>query len=71
MPITISKKELPNDDLVIIPRREYERLKSGQVPVHYLRGGAARRLDRRVASALREHRSGKTKLTNSLDELIS
>ena len=71
MPITIFKKELPDDDLIIIPRREYERLKADQIPTVYLQGKAAKRLDTRVAASLRAHRQGKTRLTHTLADLIS
>ena len=76
MAITILKKsQIQNDDLVIIPRKEYEVLRSKaenvpSFPVIQLRGSAARKLDRRVASAVREYRSGKLKAVKTLRELI-
>ena len=76
MAIAILKKStIPNDDLVVISRREYEALKdkaenTGSVPVVHLRGNAAKKLDRRVAAALREYKSGKLKPVRSLRELL-
>ena len=34
--ITISKNLIKNDDLVIIPRKEYESMKAQMVPTFYL-----------------------------------
>lgn len=72
MTIAILKKaDIPtNDDLVVIPRREYESLKASQIPVVFLKGKAAQRLDRRVAAALREYKAGKLKPIQSLRELL-
>lgn len=77
MAIAILKKaDIPtNDDLVVIPRKEYEELKDKAAnaisfPVVRLRGNAARKLDRRVAAALREYRQGKTKVLHSLRDLM-
>ena len=52
--ITISKKLIPRDDLVIISRREYEKFlyiakKKGYV-----------KLDKELNEAIREHKTGKT-----------
>lgn len=77
MTIAILKKaDIPtNDDLVVIPRREYEDLKGKAAsavsfPVVHLKGNAARKLDRRVTAALREYRAGKLKPIRSLRELL-
>lgn len=54
MTIAILKKsDIPNDDLVVIPRTEYETLKASQIPTVFLKGKAARRLDARVSAAQR------------------
>lgn len=77
MTIAILKKtDIPaNDDLVVIPRKDYEDLKEKagsavSFPVVHLRGNAARKLDRRVTAALREYRQGKTKILHSLRDLM-
>lgn len=76
MTIAILKKaDIQNDDLVVIPRREYEELKDKAdsavaFPTVRLRGNAARKLDRRVAAALLEYRQGKTKVLRSLRDLM-
>lgn len=56
MTITIPKKAIQaiqDDDVVLIPRTEYERLCASQVPTVFLKGKAARRLDARVSAAQR------------------
>lgn len=65
--ITIPKSVTGREELVVIPRKEYERMKAGMVPTFYLKGKAALRLDRRVEKALREHRAGRTE---SLDSFL-
>lgn len=77
MTIAILKKsQIRNDDVVLIPRREYDSLKERAtttapfVPVVQLTGNAARKLDRRVTAALREYRQGKTKVLHSLRDLM-
>lgn len=71
MAIAILKKaQIKNDDLVIIPRKEYETLRENQIPVVFLKGKAARVLDRRVERSLREYRQGKTKVLRSLRDLM-
>jgi len=67
--ITISKKVLQNDDIVILPRREYEKLKASAIPVLYLRDEKAQKLDKRVNKSVREYKLGKTKSIKSLKEL--
>lgn len=68
--LTIPRTMARNDDLVVLPRRDYEKLKANQVPVRYLTGRAAVRLDRRVTEALRARRAGKTRRINSLADLM-
>lgn len=71
MTIAILKKDqIQNDDLVIIPRKEYEVLKENQIPTIFLKGKSARVLDRRVMLSLREYRQGKTKALHSLRDLM-
>lgn len=71
MTIAILKKSrIRGDDLVVIPRQEYELLKASQIPTLFLKGGAARRLDARVSQALAEYRTGKLKPVSTLRELL-
>lgn len=49
----LKKRDIPNDDLVVIPRKEYEALRAGQIPSVFLKGKVARRLDARVSAARR------------------
>lgn len=71
MAVTILKKaNIPNDDLVVIPRKEYERLQASQIPTVFLKGKSALNLDRRVAASFREYRQGKTKVLHSLRDLM-
>ena len=67
--IIIPRKLAPKDDLVVIPRKEFEYMKSRMIPNIFLKGRAAGKLDRRVGSALKEYRSGKTKEIHSLADL--
>ncbi len=68
--VTISKEIIKNDDVVVMPRREYERMKASMVPTQFLKGKAAVRLDKRVARSLEEHRRGLTKRIRSLADLM-
>ena len=71
MTIAILKKsQIQNDDVVLIPRREYEMLKGNHIPTVFLKGKNARKLDRRVNASLREYRQGKTKILHSLRDLM-
>ena len=58
--ITIPKSVIGNDELVVMPRKEYEQMKSSLIPTFFLKGRAAKRLDRRVEKSLKEYRAGKT-----------
>ena len=67
--ITIPKRMAENDDLIVMPRKEYEHMKTRMFPEVYLSGRKAERLDRRVGKALLDFRQGKTKKVKSLAEL--
>lgn len=67
--ITIPKKIAGDDDLIVIPRKEYERMRARMFPAVSLNGKRAARLDRRVEKALRDYRQGKTRRIESLAEL--
>ena len=68
--ITIPKKLLHGDDLIVIPRKEYEEMKSRMIPVIYLKGKSAKRLDKRVMQGLKEYHAGRTKRIRSLADLV-
>ncbi len=63
--ITIPKNLIKNEDLIVIPRREYEKMKSQMIPTHYLTGRAAGRLDKLVKDGLREYKAHKTESLES------
>ncbi|MEK7596313.1 MAG: hypothetical protein AAB564_02080 [Patescibacteria group bacterium] len=63
--ITILKNLIKNDDLVILPRREYESMKARMIPTFYLKRKNAKNLDKRVNEGLKEYHSGKTESLNS------
>ncbi len=63
--ITIPKKLIKNDDLVVLPRKEYEKMKAQMVPIFYLKGKSAKRLDKRVSEGLKEYYKGKTESLES------
>lgn len=63
--ITIPKSVTGSQELIVISRKEYERMKASMIPIFNLKGKAALRLDRRVAKALHEYRLGKTESLKS------
>lgn len=63
--ITVSKNLIKNDDLVILPRKEYEKMKTQMIPTVYLKGKNAKRLDKRVNETLEEYHKGKTESLQS------
>lgn len=67
--LTIPKKLAGNDDLVIIPRKEYEYMKARMMPILELKGKKAERIDRRVKNALRDYQQDKTRKIDSLADL--
>jgi hypothetical protein len=68
--ITIPQSIIKEEDFVVVPRKEYERMRTSMVPTFYLKGKAARDLDNRVTEALKEHRGRKTVRINSLADLM-
>ena len=59
--ITIPKSKLgKGPGVVILPMKEYQRLVRAAIPARYLKGKAARDLDKLVEEGLREYRAGKT-----------
>ena len=70
MVITVSRAQVrKKDGVVILPLKEYRRLLMSAVPTRYLKGRAARGLDKLVGEGLREHRAGKTRKIRSLADL--
>ena len=67
--VTIPRKIAGKDDLVVIPRKEFEQMQSRMFPVLYLKGKSAARLDRRVENAIRDYEKGRKKKIKSLADL--
>lgn len=67
--ITIPREVAGKDDLIILPRKEFEYMKSRMFPVVHLKGKSATRLDKRVENAIRDYREGRTKKIRSLADL--
>ena len=67
--VTIPKRVSKGDDLVVIPRKEYERMIAKMLPEVVLKGSKAESLDRRVKNAIRDYQNGKTKRIKSLADL--
>lgn len=68
--VTISRKGiLQKGGLVILPLKEYQKLRAQAVPTYYLTGKAAKDLDTLVEEGLREYRAGKTRRIKSLADL--
>lgn len=67
--ITIPKNLIKNNDLIIIPRKEYEEMKARMFPAFYLKGKKAEKLDRLVKNGLKDYREGKCKTIKSLADL--
>ena len=68
--MTIPKSIFQNDDLVIMPKKHYDLIMANMVQTYYLKGKAARKLDRRVTQAMKEYRTGKLRPIASLREII-
>lgn len=65
--ITIPRSKVDKaSGVVVLPIKEYRRLLAASVPTYYLKGKAARDLDKLVAEGLREYKAGKTKTLRSL-----
>lgn len=68
--IPISKKRIKDEGgIVILSLKEYQRLSERAVPTYYLKGKAARDLDKLVERGLKEYRAGKTRTIKSLADL--
>ena len=68
--ITISHKEVvQKEGVVILPLKEYKKLLENIVPTYYLKGKAAKKLDKLVSEGLKDYREGKTRIIRSLVDL--
>ena len=67
--ITISKRQVAKGGVVVLPIKEYERLKEQAIPTYYLTGKKALALDKLVAQGLKDYKAGKCKTLNSLADL--
>ncbi len=68
--VTINKKEVEKrDGVVILSLKEYQRLIEGTIPTYYLKGRAAKDLDKMVNQGLKDYRTGKTRTIKSLADL--
>lgn len=67
--ITIPKDLIKNDDLVIMPRREYEGLRDSAIPTYYLKNEEALEVDSLVDEGLMEYRTGKCTTIKSIADL--
>ena len=68
--ITITKEKIKNEGgVVILPLKEYQKLCEMAVPTYYLKGKAAKDLDKLVEKGLKEYRAGKCKTIKSLADL--
>ncbi|TSC80185.1 MAG: hypothetical protein G01um101429_229 [Parcubacteria group bacterium Gr01-1014_29] len=68
--ITISKNEIKKGGVVILPLKEYQKLREQAVPTYYLQGKEAKELDTLVEEGLKEYYDGKTTSAKSLDEAL-
>jgi hypothetical protein len=62
-------KQVFKDGMVVLSMKEYRELQMRAVPTYYLKGKAAKGLDKLVKDSLRDHKLGKTKRLNSLADL--
>lgn len=69
--LTIPKSITGKEDLIIIPRSQYEQIIANAIPSFYLKGKSARLLDNRVKKGLKEHKEKKIIKAGSLSEAIS
>ena len=58
--ITIPREITGKEELVVISRKELERMKAQMMPTVFLEKNGAKKLDKRVERGLKEYRTGKT-----------
>lgn len=68
--ITISRNSAQKaGGFVILPIKQYEKLREQAIPTYYLAGKEAKDLDRLVGDGLNEYHAGKCKKIKSLSDL--
>lgn len=68
--ITISREAVKKTGgFVILPLKEYEKLRERTIPTYYLYGREAKELDKLVEEGLEEYRKGRCKEIKSLADL--
>jgi len=68
--ITIPQVKIEkNGEVVILPLKEYQKLCQMAAPTYYLKGKAAKDLDKLVKNGLKEYQEGKYKTIKSLADL--
>jgi len=68
--ISVSKRTIrQKGGVVILPLKEYEKLRKRAVPTYYLKGKEAKELDKLVEDGLKEYKEGKCKTIKSLADL--
>jgi RNA:NAD 2'-phosphotransferase (TPT1/KptA family) len=69
--VSISKEKIRAEGgMVVLPIKEYQKLRERVAPTHYLHGKEARALDLLVEQGLKEYRAGKTIRARSLGEAL-
>ncbi len=68
--VNISEKTIRRQGgMVILPLREYEKLREKAIPTYYLEGKEAEELDKLVESGVKDYQKGKCKTIKSLADL--
>lgn len=68
--ITISKKRVnKHGGVVILSLKEYQKLRERVVPIHYLKGKEAGKLDKLVKDGLKAYQGGSCKIIQSLADI--
>ena len=63
--VTIPSSIAKMGELVVLPRKEFEKMRAQIVPSFFLKGKGAKRLDKRASEGLREYHKRKTELLES------
>jgi len=68
--VIISKEKIKKEGgVVVLSLEEYRKLSEQAVPTYYLKGKAAKKLDKIVEQGLKDYRAGKTRTLKSLADL--
>jgi hypothetical protein len=69
--LTIQKERIKNEGgVVVLPLKKYHELCAMAVPTYYLKGKAAKNLDKLVQEGLKEYKRGETIYAHSLKEAL-